>query len=131
MNKSHMDLLLICALFLIGGCSSGYYRVAWIGSGTKQEFAQARSRCAHDTGGGRQVAAPAELGRIGTGGAGEPDPTLFTEYQAIKAPLAVRHYKRLRFIQCMEGKGYRLGPDVVVDQGTGEVEESELDNPKS
>jgi hypothetical protein len=31
----------------------------------------------------------------------------------------------------MEGKGYRLGPDVVVDQGAGEVEESELDNPKS
>ncbi len=115
--------LFLIELFLIWGCKSSSYRIAWIGPGTEQEFAQARSRCALETGGGRHVAAPAELGRIGKGGAGEPDPTLFTEYQARKAPLAVRRYKRLRFFQCMEGKGYRLRPEIVVDQGAGEVEE--------
>lgn len=118
-----MPLFLIVALFLIGGCGSGYKRVVWFGPGTKQDFAQVRSQCARDTGGERLVAGPRELGRIGTGRAGEPDPTLFTEYQAKKAPLEVRRYKRLRFIQCMEGKGYRLGSKVVVDRGARDVEE--------
>ena len=95
----------------------------WVGPGTEQEFSQVRSQCVRDTGGELLVTGRRELGRIGTGRSGEPDPTLFSEYQAKQTPLDVSQYKRLRFIQCMEDKGYRLEP-VVVGDGVAVREEN-------
>ena len=80
----------------------------WVGPGTEQQIAQVRDQC----GGDYFVIGPGELGRIGTGRSGEPDPSLFTEYQAKKTPLVLSHYMRHLFIKCMESEGYRLEPNV-------------------
>jgi len=114
-DKFYWLLFSVVGLALIGGCGPVYNsRVVWVGPGTEQEIAQVIYQC----GGDHLVIGPGELGRIGTGSIGEPDPALFTEYQAKKNPLAVIHYRRLRFIECMESKGYSLKPDVTGDQGT-------------
>ncbi|MCH6546492.1 MAG: hypothetical protein IH796_10935 [Deltaproteobacteria bacterium] len=111
MDKFYWLLFSVVGLALIGGCGPVYNsRVVWVGPGAEQEIAQVRYQCLRDTGGEHLVTGPGELGRIGTGRPGEPDPTLFTEYQAKKTPLAVIHYRRLLFIKCMESKGYRLEP---------------------
>ena len=118
-DKFYWFLFSAVGLALIGGCGPVYNsRVVWVGPGTEQEIAQVRYQCLRVTGGEHLVTGPGELGRIGTGSIGEPDPTLFTEYQSKKNPLAVIHYRRLRFIKCMESKGYSLKPDVTGDQGT-------------
>ncbi len=111
MDRVYWLLFSVAGLVLTGGCGPRY---RWVGPGTAQEIAQVRYQC----GGDHLVFGPGELGRIGTGSIGEPDPALFTEYQAKKNPLAVIHYRRLRFIKCMESKGYSLKPDVTGDQGT-------------
>jgi hypothetical protein len=110
-DRVYWLLFSVAGLVLTGGRGPRY---RWVGPGTAQEIAQVRYQC----GGDHLVFGPGELGRIGTGSIGEPDPTLFTEYQAKKTPLAVIHYRRLRFIECMESKGYSLKPDVTGDQGT-------------
>jgi len=110
-DRVYWLLFSVAGLVLTGGCGPRY---RWVGPGTAQEIAQVRYQC----GGDNLVFGPGELGRIGTGSIGEPDPALFTEYQAKKNPLAVIHYRRLRFIKCMESKGYSLKPDVTGDQGT-------------
>ena len=111
MDRVYWLLFSVAGLVLTACCGPRYRSV---GPGTAQEIAQVRYQC----GGDHLVIGPGGLGRIGTGSIGEPDPTLFTEYQAKKAPLAVIHYRRLRFIECMESKGYSLKPDVTGDQGT-------------
>ncbi len=110
-DRVYWLLFSVAGLVLTGGCGPRY---RWVGPGTAQEIAQVRYQC----GGDHLVIGPGELGRIGTGRPGEPDPSLFTEYQAKKTPSALSHYRRLRFIKCMESKGYRLEPDVGGDQGT-------------
>ena len=103
MDKPYRLLFAVAGLVLTGGCGPMY---RWVGPGTEQEIAQVRYQC----GGDHLVIGPGELGRIGTGGPGEPDPSLFTEYQAKKTPLALSHNSQLLFIKCMESKGYKLEP---------------------
>ncbi len=120
-DKFYWFLFSVVGLALIGGCGPVYNsRAVWVGPGAEQEIAQVRYQCLRDTGREHLVTGPGELGRIGTGRPGEADPTLFIEYQAKKDPAAVIHYRRLRFIKCMESKGYSLKPDVTGDQGTDE-----------
>ena len=113
-KESHVDkvyrlLFAVAGLVLTAGCGPGY-RYSWVGPGTEQDIAQVRYQC----GGDHLVVGPGELGRIGTGRPGEPDPSLFTEYQAKKTPLALSHYRRHLFIKCMESKGYKLEPHLTV-----------------
>jgi len=108
-DKVHRLLFSVVGLVLTVGCGPGY-RYRWVGPGIEQVIAQVRDQC----GGDYFVIGPGELGRIGTGGSGEPDPSLFTEYQAKKTPLALSHYRRHLFIKCMESKGYKLEPHLTV-----------------
>ncbi len=105
MDKVHRLLFSVVGLVLTAGCGPGY-RYRWVGPGIEQEIAQVRDQC----GGDHLIIGPGELGRIGTGGSGEPDPSLFTEYQAKTTPSALSHYRRFLFIKCMESKGYKLEP---------------------
>jgi len=102
-DRVYWLLFSVAGLVLTGGCGP-FYR--WVGPGTEQQIAQVRDQC----GGDYFVIGPGELGRIGTGGSGEPDPSPFTEYQAKKTPLALSRYRRFLFIKCMESEGYKLEP---------------------
>ena len=101
MDKVHRLLFSVVGLVLTVGCGPGY-RYRWVGPGIEQGIAQVRNQC----GGDHLVIGPGELGRL----TGAPDPSLFTEYQAKKTPLALSRYRRFLFIKCMESEGYKLEP---------------------
>ena len=131
MDKVHRLLFSVVGLVLTVGCGPGY-RYRWVGPGIEQEIAQVRDQC----GGDHLIIGPGELGRIGTGGPGEPDPSLFTEYQAKKTPLALSHYRRFLFIKCMESKGYKLesvtgGTKEPVEEIPINVTSSNFDEPSN
>ena len=102
-GKVYMLLFSVAGLVLTAGCGSGY-RYRWVGPGTEPDIAQVRDQCRENY---LLVVSSPELGRIGTG---VPDPSVFTEPQARKTPSALSHHRRLRFIKCMESKGYKLEP---------------------
>ena len=106
--------LLALGILLLGACQPANLQQVWHKAGAAQtEISLATDQCRKETGWDySSIIGPGAGGRAGTGGPGQPDPSLFTEEQAKKSPSAVARYRQSLFFKCMEGKGYRLEPDI-------------------